>query len=228
MQGESRRLVRAVVGVLLLVGVVAVLLTTPDSAIDDLRRAVADAGAWGPLLFIATYVVATVLMAPGTPLTIAAGVMFDIVTGTVLVSIASTLGASLAFLISRYVAHDTVQRIIETRPRVAAVDAAIRRGGWKVLALMRLSPVIPFNLQNYLLGLTSLRVVTFVLTSWATMLPATLLYVYLGHMATQHGEAAHIALIVGLVATVIVVLYTAHLARRELARTMANADHADP
>ena len=113
--------------------------------------------------------------------TVAAGALFGSVVGVVVVSLASTTGAALAFLVARYLARDAVLRWVRRNPRYDAIDRAIGEGGWRVVALLRLSPLVPFNLQNYLYGLTAIRFWPCVLTSWAAMLPGTVVYVYLGH-----------------------------------------------
>ncbi len=188
-------------------------------------------GPWGSVVLALMYVVATVLMIPGTILTVAAGALFGLVRGTITVSIGSTLGASAAFLIARYFARDRVAQLARRRPLFGAIDRAIGEGGWKIVALLRLSPAIPFNIQNYLYGLTPIRFWPYVLTSWLAMLPGTFLYVYLGHVtgaaigggrARTTGEWAILA--VGLVATAVVTLYLTRLARQKLQEQMAGSD----
>ena len=110
--------------------------------------------------------------------------------GTIIVSLASTTGAALAFVIARYLARDSVARWVRRSPRFEAIDRAIGEEGWKIVALLRLSPAVPFNLQNYLYGLTKIRFWPCVLTSWAAMLPGTLMYVYLGVVGRAGLEAA--------------------------------------
>jgi uncharacterized membrane protein YdjX (TVP38/TMEM64 family) len=170
------------------------------------------------------YALAVVALVPASPLTVAAGALFGPVVGVVVVSLASTTGAALAFLVARYLARDAVLRWVRRHPRYHAIDRAIGEGGWRVVALLRLSPLVPFNLQNYLYGLTAIRFWPCVLTSWAAMLPGTVVYVYLGHagrvgleaLAGRRGRtpAEWILLAVGLAATVLVSLYVTALARR--------------
>lgn len=183
-------------------------------------------GVWGPLAYAAVYVVAVVALVPASALTIAAGAIFGPLVGTAVVSVGSTVGAALAFLIARHLARDAVARRARRYPRFAAIDRAIGEGGWKVVALLRLSPAVPFNLQNYLYGLTPIRFWPCVLTSWAAMLPGTLLYVYLGHAGRSGLEAASggrtrtpaewAMLGIGLAATVAVTVYVTRLARKAL------------
>jgi membrane protein DedA with SNARE-associated domain len=154
------------------------------------------------------------------------------------VSLASTTGAALAFLISRYLARDAIARKLRQSPRFEAIDRAVSAGGWKIVALLRLSPAVPFNLQNYLYGLTGIRFWTCVLTSWLAMLPGTLLYVYLGYASRASVEAAAggrsrspaewAFLIAGLVATLAVTVYVTRLARKALQQRTGLAGTAAP
>lgn len=132
------------------------------------------------VVYILLYVVATVLLLPGSIITIAAGFLFGLGYGFALVSFSSVLGATCAFLIGRYFARDWVEDKLQAMPRFAALDAAIAQRGPVVVLLTRLSPVFPFNLLNYALGLTAVKLPHFVLLSWIGMMPGTLLFVYLG------------------------------------------------
>lgn len=179
-------------------------------------------GAFGMVVYGAIYIVATVLLVPGSAITLGAGLTFGLLWGTIVASIASTTGAALAFMIARYVARDRVAKMADRRPRFGAVDRAVSEGGWKIVGLLRLSPAIPFNLQNYLYGLTGIRFWPCILTSWVAMLPGTFMYVYLGYLARAGMEAAAdegsigigmwVLRIAGFVATVVVTVYVTKLA----------------
>lgn len=147
----------------------------------------AAAGPMGQAAFVGLYVLATVAFLPGSVLTLGAGAAFGLWKGFALVSIASTAGASAAFLVGRYLLRDWVSRKLEKVPAFAAVAGAVGQEGWKVVLLTRLSPVLPFNLLNYAYGLTTVGFGEYVLASWLGMIPGTFLYVYLGAVA---GEAA--------------------------------------
>lgn len=202
-------------------------------AIEGMKGWVAGLGIWGPVVLVLLYVVATVLFVPGTILSLAAGAMFGLVVGTIAVSIGSTLGASLAFLIARYLARQKIAVMADRNPTFGAIDRAIAEGGWKIVALLRLSPAIPFNLQNYLYGLTPIRFWPYVLTSWLAMLPGTFLYIYLGHVTgaavgadRARTPAEWVMLAVGLLATAAVTVYITWLARRKLQEQMKEtAEH---
>ena len=147
-------------------------------------------GPSGMAIFAGVYVLATVLFMPSSLLTVGAGFAFGIAWGTLVVSIGSTTGAALAFLIARYVARDRIVEMAEKNEKFKAIDQAIGRQGWKMVGLLRLSPAIPFNLSNYIYGLTAVRFWPYVLASWLGMLPVTLLYVYFGAFGKASIEAA--------------------------------------
>lgn len=139
-------------------------------------------GAWAPIAFILGYIVATVAFIPGSVLTLAGGALFGLLWGTVYVFIGASIGACLAFLIARYVARGWVENKLQGEPKFRQIDRAVGRSGGKITALLRLSPVFPFNLLNYALGLTNVRFVHYLLACFA-MLPGTFLYVYYGKAA---------------------------------------------
>ena len=179
------------------------------------------------LTFIGLYVLATILFVPGLLITMAAGILFGPLKGTVLVSIASVAGASFAFLIGRYLARDWISKKTAQSPRFRAIDEAIGKEGAKVVFLLRLSPIVPFNLLNYALGLTRVKFRSYLLASWIGMLPGTLLYVYLGSLAGSIASLATggggekstsqwILFAVGLLATIAVTVYVTKIARRAL------------
>ena len=214
---------------LLYVGVAVLLIVAAKFFhVQDLLRQVLDwigrLGSWGAILFIAIYVVSTILFIPGSVLTLGAGAVFGVAWGSVYVSIASTLGATCAFLVGRYLALDAIARKIEGNARFAAIDKAVASEGWKIVGLTRLSPVFPFTLLNYAFGLTRVSLRDYVLASWIGMMPGTVLYVYLGSLAkAASGERTHTAgewvlYGVGLLATVIVTIFVTRIARQALAK----------
>lgn len=182
-------------------------------------------GAWGPLALITLYVVGTVALVPGSVLTLAAGALFGLVRGTLYAWVGACLGATAAFLISRYVARESVSRRLDGDPRFRRIDEAIGREGRRVVFLLRLSPVFPFTLLNYALGLTRVRFVDYLL-GFVGMLPGTLLYVYqgkvvgevaaLGAGGVERGVGYYLVLFLGLAATVAVTVLVTRLARRAL------------
>jgi uncharacterized membrane protein YdjX (TVP38/TMEM64 family) len=183
-------------------------------------------GVWAPVVFIAGYALATVAFVPGVLLTLAAGAIFGVLRGTLYVMIGATIGACAAFLIARYVARDAIEKRIRQNARFAAIDRAIGREGWKLVLLLRLSPIFPFNLLNYALGLTKVPFRDYAIAC-VGMIPGSVLYVYSGKVAgdvaaavagqARPGGAASYALIaVGLVATIIATVLITRTARRAL------------
>ena len=185
-------------------------------------------GVVGIFIFIGVYAVATVLLAPGSILTIGAGFAFGLSKGFLAVSAGSTLGAALAFLVARSIAREKVEATAKGNEKFREIDKAIGKQGAKLIFLLRLSPLIPFNLSNYFYGLTGVRFWPYVLVSWIGMMPGTLLYVYIGVAgkaavsATAGAEAArhsweYWALTsIGLVATIIVTIWVTKIARDAL------------
>ena len=182
-------------------------------------------GVAGIFIFIGVYAVATVLLAPGAILTIGAGFAFGLWKGFLAVSAGATLGASLAFLVARFIARDKVEAIAKRNQKFRNIDNAIGKQGAKLVFLLRLSPVIPFNLSNYFYGLTGVKFWPYVFASWIGMMPGTFLYVYIGTAgkaavsaatgdeAMKHGWQYWTFLSIGLAATIIVTIWVTKIAR---------------
>nr|PNR63088.1 hypothetical protein PHYPA_001513 [Physcomitrium patens] len=109
-----------------------------------------------------------------------AGLLFGTLYGTILVSISGTLAATAAFLIARYFARDRILKVAQNNPKFLAIDKAVGADGFRVVTLLRLSPLLPFSLGNYLYRLTSIELGPYVLGSWLGMLPGTWVYVSAG------------------------------------------------
>ena len=179
-------------------------------------------GIIGMSLFVLVYILACIFLIPGSPLTVGAGAVFGFWTGLILVSVGSTLGAVAAFLISRYLARGFIEKKIDKSHKFSAMDMAIKREGWKIIFLARLSPIIPFFLLNYALGLTKIRLRTYIISSWAGMIPGTVLYTYIGSLGktiltTENSLTDWVILGAGLIATVSVTLIISKIAKRSLA-----------
>lgn len=191
-------------------------------------------GIWGPVVYGVLYVVATVLFVPGSIPTLAGGAIFGLWVGFLTVWLGSTAGAMAAFLVSRYVARDKVARLAAKRPKFDAIDRAVGEGGWRIVAMLRLSPAIPFNLQNYLYGLTQIRFWPCLMATWLAMVPGTFMLVYIGHVAgaAVAGERERtiwewVMLGVGLVASISVTVYITLLAKRKLSE-QTELEEAEP
>ena len=189
-------------------------------------------GPTGPLVFALLYILACVLMLPGSILTLGAGAVFGVVSGSVLVSVASTLGATCAFLVGRYLARDWVGTKIAGNDKFRAIDEAVAVEGWKIVGLTRLSPVFPFNLLNYAFGLTQVKLKHYFIASWLGMMPGTIMYVYLGSLAGDlaslgTGERIRstgewVLYGVGLAATIVVSVFVTRIAKKALDTRIAS------
>ncbi|KAL0483407.1 hypothetical protein AKO1_014601 [Acrasis kona] len=141
---------------------------------------VRDQGIYGALTFIGVYAISTVFFVPGTILTIAAGFIYGIMRGFPIISVGSLLGASMSFLLGRSLLRGPIKRRIQQNPKFNAIDKAIAVDGWKVVLLLRLTPLLPFNLLNYALALTSVTFSAYVQASWVGMTPGIILFLYIG------------------------------------------------
>ena len=199
----------------------------PQQLLRNALEWVDNLGAIAPIAFMLIYVVATVAFLPGSILTLGAGVLFGIVKGSVFVFLGATIGATLAFLVGRYLARSWVSDKIAGNQKFSAIDRAVGKEGLKIVLLTRLSPIFPFNLLNYGLGVTGVSLKDYVLGS-VGMIPGTIMYVYIGSLAgslaTIGGEpqsdvnpvAQWAIRIIGLIATVGVTLYVTKIARKAL------------
>lgn len=199
--------------------------------LTDILDWVSGLGMLAPFVFILIYIIATVVFLPGSLLTLGAGVLFGVLRGFIFVSVASTLGATAAFLLGRYFARGWIAGKIESNAKFKAIDEGVAREGWKIVLLTRLSPVFPFNLLNYAFGLTRVSLKNYFWSSWIGMMPGTVMYVYLGAVAGNlvtlgAGEpsrtpAEWALYIVGLMATIGVTVYITRIARNALNRKVS-------
>jgi uncharacterized membrane protein YdjX (TVP38/TMEM64 family) len=227
--GERAPAAKTALRIALALVAVAGLWTLGKSAgrfVPELAQSIAELGPAGPIAFIVAYAAAIVALVPGSILTLAAGAIFGIVKGTIYVFVAATLGACLAFLVARYLARTHVERRLANDRRFEAIDAAVAEEGRKIVFLLRLSPLFPFSLLNYALGLTRVGFVDYALAS-VGMLPGTVLYVYYGKVAGDvvsaiggaapgRGAGYYAVMIAGLAATIAVTAIVTRIATRAL------------
>jgi uncharacterized membrane protein YdjX (TVP38/TMEM64 family) len=194
--GGQGRLALLALG-LLAAGVLAWALGLHDwvrpERLAHLRTAIEAYGAWGPVLYVAGYVVAELVFVPALPVTLLGGLVFGPVWGTVYTWIAATLAATLAFLVARHLARETVERWRAHSPRVARIDAAVECYGWRILLVTRLVPLFPFNLQNFAYGLTRIPFWTYVGVSSVCILPGTIAFTVAGGALSSGSSPARIA-----------------------------------
>ncbi|WP_240039126.1 MULTISPECIES: TVP38/TMEM64 family protein [Okeania] len=184
---------------------------------------------WSPIAFIIIYNLATLLLIPGLVLTIGGGVIFGVIWGAIYVFFASTLGATIAFIIGRYISRDWVCQQLHQHPKFQVIDRAVIKAGFKIVFLTRLCPLFPFNLLNYAFGVMQVSLKDYILGSLG-MIPGTVMYVYIGSIVgdiTLIGTSQQptnstvevtkwIINIVGLIATVLVTIYITRQANKAL------------
>lgn len=172
-----------IVGVVAVIAVALVLVGRSGLFAGSLRDQVlrfdtffAGLGAWAPLAFVAIWILVSVFLLPGLPVSIVGGLVFGALWGSVWTTVGANLGAASAFLIGRYAARGMVARWVGRSRVLQRIDRGVESQGWRMLMLTRLVPVFPFNLQNYAYGLTGIRFSTYVLVTLPCMLPGTIAY----------------------------------------------------
>ena len=223
MRNRTKLIVLA--ALVLLVLVVVILLPVHEWVVigtkwTDSHRTLA----W--VVYIAAYTAATILIIPGTILTVTAGFLFGVPIGVALVSVGSLSGASCAFLIGRFLARDWAKNRMRNFQKFKALDIATRHKGFIIVLLTRLSPLFPFNLLNYAFGLTAVRFRDYVLASWIGMTPAIILYVSIGSATKNVTELASqgiqgqgpqkLLLVAGLIATLLLATIIMRIATKTL------------
>ena len=177
-------------------------------------------GWWGVVAFVLVYAGTVFLLVPGSFLTLAAGVVWGLWAFPIVV-VAATLGSALSFLAARHVFFERVQGKVGEYPRFAAVNAAIGEEGWRVVGLLRLSPALPFSLQNWFLGVTPVGFWPSQIATFLGIMPGTLLYVWIGSLGNAAGEGASTAkfagFAVGIAATVAVMWIVTRKAKAKMA-----------
>jgi uncharacterized membrane protein YdjX (TVP38/TMEM64 family) len=173
---------------------------------ERLRAWINGFGAWGPAVYMLIYAVAPSLMVPALPLTIAGGILFGPVWGSVYVVIGATIGASIAFLFARFMGRSWVEGFIGGG-RLRELDERVRKEGWKIVAVTRLIPLFPFIFLNYAFGLTDIRFSHYVLATFLFMIPGAVAYVVFSSSLIDvfRGRVSP-GLIIGIVLVIIVSL----------------------
>ncbi|MFN6472765.1 MAG: TVP38/TMEM64 family protein [Nostoc sp. SerVER01] len=191
-------------------------------------------GVLGPIAYIIIYNLATLLFIPGSLLTLKGGCLFGVFWGSIYVLIAAIIGATLSFVIGRYLSRNWVCQQMDKHPKFKAIDLAVSKEGWKIVLLTRLSPLFPFNLLNYAFGVTQVSLKDYILGSFG-IIPGTVMYVYIGSLAgdiaminTSHQPTTPETQIwqwimqgVGLIATIAVTVYITKIAQKALDKSVA-------
>ncbi len=182
--------------------------------LGELREWILSLGALGPFVYVLIYIAAVVLALPGSVITILAGVLFGSVIGIVTVSFGSTLGATLAFLISRHIARDAVAQRFSKNEKFHRLDQMTQDHGSIIVAITRLVPLFPFSLLNYGFGLTHVPLKTYVFWSWICMFPGTVLFVVGADAVTKavsEGQVPWALILIFVITVVIITLLVKHI-----------------
>ncbi|XP_009342169.2 TVP38/TMEM64 family membrane protein slr0305 [Pyrus x bretschneideri] len=224
---------------LLLAAVATACFTLPVEKIlkDFLLWVEQDLGPWGPLVLAVAYIPLTVLAVPASVLTLGGGYLFGLPVGFVADSIGATLGAGAAFLLGRTIGRSFVVSRLKDYPQFRAVAIAIRRSGFKIVLLLRLVPLLPFNMLNYLLSVTPVPIGQYMLASWIGMMPITFALVYVGTTLKDLSDVTHgwgefsrtrwAFIILGLVVSVILMICVTRVAKAALEKALAENEDID-
>mmetsp|Transcript_2865 Transcript_2865/g.4474 ORF Transcript_2865/g.4474 Transcript_2865/m.4474 type:complete len:420 (-) Transcript_2865:33-1292(-) len=154
----------------------------PNAVLQNVVQRVEDMGPLGPLYFGVAYTIAEILAIPAIPLTASAGYLFGVTEGTAVVLLSASIAAAISFVIGRTLLRSYVEGILEDQPRMKKIDKAIGKEGFKLMLLLRLSPIFPFALSNYLYGATSVRFWPYFFGTMLGFTPGTIAYVYTGEV----------------------------------------------
>ncbi|KAG4129053.1 hypothetical protein ERO13_D09G053600v2 [Gossypium hirsutum] len=231
--------VRITLLLLLIAAIVFACFTLPVEKIlkDFLLWVDKDLGPWGPLLLAVAYIPLTVLAVPASVLTLGGGYLFGLPVGFVADSIGATLGAGAAFLLGRTIGRSFVVSKLKDYPQFRSVALAIRRSGFKIVLLLRLVPLLPFNMLNYLLSVTPVPILEYMLASWLGMMPITLALVYVGTTLKDLSDVTHgwsefsttrwAFLILGLSVSVVLMICVTRVAKSALDKALAENEDID-
>lgn len=187
-------------------------------------------GHWGPLVLAVAYIPLTVLAVPASILTLGGGYLFGLTVGFIADSIGSTAGATAAFLVGKTIGRSYVVSKLKDYPQFQAVAIAVQRSGFKIVLLLRLVPLLPFNMLNYLLSVTPVSIGEYILASWIGMMPITFAFVYVGTTIKDLSDVTHgwneistarwILLTIGSVASVVLMVLVTKVARKSLNKAL--------
>ena len=195
----TRRLAGRIVLTVVLAAAVSWALVNRDALnVAAIEAWVQGVGFWGPALFVVLYALAAVLFLPGSIFSLAGGMLFGPIWGTLYNLTGATIGATMAFVIARYLASGWVAR--KAGGRLGGLIAGVEAEGWRFVAFVRLVPLFPFNLLNYALGLTRIRLSHYVLASFICMFPGGLAYTWLGYAGREAAGGSEGAIQKGLIA----------------------------
>jgi uncharacterized membrane protein YdjX (TVP38/TMEM64 family) len=178
-----------IIGVLALLfyGVYASGLMNTLSSYEEFQAMITEAGALGYLIYVLVYIVSAVFSLPASVITISGGIVFGPIMGGILALIGATIGASAAFLVSRYIARDFIVQKFGNNAIFKKIEDGVAKNGKDFLILTRLVPIFPYNIQNYAYGVTNINLPTFAIVSLITMAPGAFIYAYMAGEIAQNG-----------------------------------------
>ncbi|KAK4433985.1 TVP38/TMEM64 family membrane protein [Sesamum alatum] len=221
---------------LLVSAIIIACFTLPIEKIlkDFLAWIEQDLGPWGPFVLAVAYIPLTILSVPASVLTLGGGYLFGLPVGFIADSVGSTLGAGAAFLLGRALGRSFIICKLEDYPKFRSVRIAIQRSGFKIVLLLRLAPLVPFNLLNYLLSLTPVPMGEYMLATWLGMIPITLALVYVGttlkdlsdvtHGLNKFSKARWAFIVLSLLVSVILMICVTLVAKEALDKALAEED----
>lgn len=225
--------IRVTLLLLLVAAIIAACFTLPIEQMlkDFLSWVDKDLGRWGPLVLAVAYIPLTILAVPASVLTLGGGYLYGLLVGFVADSVGATLGATAAFLLGRTIGGSYIIAKVKDYPKFRAIEVAIERSGFKIVLLLRLVPLLSFNLLNYLLSVTPVLLWEYVLASWLGMLPITLALVYVGTTLKDLSDVTHgwqeitpsrwAFLIISFVVSVILMVWVTIVAKNALDEALA-------
>nr|WP_134112310.1 TVP38/TMEM64 family protein [Hypnocyclicus thermotrophus] len=175
--------------------------------IEDFKNWINNFGIVAPIVFIIIYALATVLFLPGTPFTLIGGIIFGPILGLVYVVLGASIGLSLAFLLARYFIRDTIYNKVKDNDTFQKIEEGVKKNGWRILLITRLVPIFPFNLQNYIYGLTNIKFVMYAILSSILIIPGSAVYVLSsGAIASGEGISKKNIILIAVAAIIFVIL----------------------
>lgn len=231
---RARRWKLAAALALLAVAVLALVFLPLKELVRSALERARGFGWAGALAVALLYVPASVLCLPGTPITLATGVTFGFAKTLPCIVLASNLGAWAAFAAGRTIARERVRAWAAASPRMAAVERSVGEQSLRLVFLLRLSPLLPFNLLNYALAVSPVRFRAYAAGTFLGMLPGNVLYCYASAAIGDLGRAlagdvdagigGRVLFILGLVSTAVVVFLITRRARAALRGTIDTPD----
>lgn len=207
---------KIIIGVLILVGIIILFRTLPVTEwLKQFQTYIRGVGPIGYVIYALVYAACCILFVPASVLTLGAGAIFGLVSGTIVVVLGATLGAVISFFLARTVMRKKVEGMTKGNKKFEALDRAISKEGAKIVFLIRLAPVFPFTYINYAFGLTGVKTLPFTLATLVGIIPGTFAYIYIGHAAATAaaGGSSHTKTIVQIVGAVVALLVTIFVAR---------------